>query len=239
MDVGQANTIKGNAPLRASSTLRSALKKRGKSVGTISYFYSSKNDRDIVFSTDLEFVHGVLLEADETVKDYDVDPDRVISFVEGEGFLGSKPDAIVNLWSGRTRYVEVKYLKDQGHGRSVLQAETQKRAAAVVHADWCWFSEKDADAKDRLLHDWLHIAPVIAQTRFEVKARWKHLGHWVLQASREETTLQELKKTSQDPWELVFPTIFRLVQLGLLRSDLETRPLSSATIIAPRQVHHA
>jgi hypothetical protein len=237
MDACKANIVKGRAPLRASSALRSALKKRGKSVGSITYFYSSKNERDIVFSTELEFAHGLLLEADETVKNYDVDPDRVIAFVEGEGYLGSKPDAIVKLWSGRTRYVEVKYLNDQGHGRSVLQAETQKRAAEAVSADWRWFSEKDVNAKERVLHDWLQIAPVLDQTRDVVKASWAYLGKWVLHACRTETTLGQLEQMTQDPWELIFATTFRLVQLGKLRSDLETRPLSADTVIAPIQAH--
>lgn len=239
MDAHQANTIKGHAPLRASNALRSALRKRGKSVGTITYFYSAKNDRDVVFSSDLEFAHGVLLEADETVKSYDVDPDRVIAFVEGAGYLGSKPDAIVKLWSGQTCYVEVKYLDEQGQGRAVLQAEIQKRAADSVNAGWRWFSEKDVHAKDRLLHDWLHIAPVLAQSRIEVKARWEYLGKWMLEATRAGTTLGDLQKCAEDPWELVFSATFRLVQLGKLRSDLEMRPLSAATVIAPRDVRYA
>lgn len=239
MDASQANTIKGHAPLRASKTLRSALRKRGKSVGSITYFYSAKNDRDIVFSSDLEFAHGVLLEADETVKNYDVDPDRVIAFIEGTGYLGSKPDAIVKLWSGRTRYVEVKYLEDQRRERAVLQAEIQKRAADSVNADWCWFSENDVKAKNRLLHDWLHIAPVLAQSRVEVKSRWEYLMKWVLEASHEETTLGNLKRCTKDPWELVFSTTLLLVQRGKLRSDLEMRPLSAETVIASRGVLYA
>ncbi|WP_139032112.1 hypothetical protein [Comamonas thiooxydans] len=239
MDASLANTIKGHAPLRASQTLRSALRMRGKSVGSITYFYSAKNDQDVVFSSDLEFAHGLLLEADETVKSYDVDPDRVIAFIEGKGYLGSKPDAIVKLWSGRTRYVEVKYLEDQRRKRAVLQAEIQKRVADSVNADWCWFSEKDVQAKNRLLHDWLHIAPVLAQSRVEVKSRWEHLMKWVLEASREATTLGNLKRCTHDPWELVFSTTVLLVQLGKLRSDLEMRPLSAETMIAPRDVIYA
>lgn len=239
MDASQANIIKGHAPLRASRTLRSALRMRGKSVGSITYFYSAKNDRDIVFSSDLEFAHGVLLEADETVKSYDVDPDRVVAWIEGKGYLGSKPDAIVKLWSGRTRYVEVKYLEDQRHKRAALQAEIQKRAADSVNADWCWFSENGVYDKNRLLHDWLQIAPVLAQSRVEVKSRWEYLMKWVLEASIEETTLGNLKRCAKDPWELVFSTTFLLVQRGKLRSDLEMRPLSADTVIAPRDDFYA
>lgn len=239
MDASQANTIKGRTPLRASKTLRSALRRRGKSVGSITYFYSSKNDKDVVFSSDLEFVHGVLLEADETVKSYDIDPNRVFAYLEGKGFLGSKPDAIVKLWSGQTRYVEVKYLEDQAGDRAVIQAEVQRRAAHSVSAEWSWFSEKDAMAKNRLLHDWLQIAPVLAQTRLEVKARWDYLMKWVLSATEEETSLGELRRYSKEPWELIFSTTLLLVQRGKLCSDLELNPLSERTVITRRGVNYA
>ena len=239
MDARQANAIKSRTPLSASRALRSALAKRGKSVGTITYFYSAKNDRDIVVSSDLEFAHVLLLEATESVKAYDTDADRVIAFIEREGYLGSKPDAIVALWSGRTRFVEVKYLADKNRERALLQAEVQKRAAEAVGAEWSWFSEDEVHANERLLHDWLHIAPVLSQSRIEVKARWKYLADWVLEATREKTTLDKLRIRAEDPWELVFSATFRLVQAARLCTDLDSRPLSPNTVLMRRTSQHA
>lgn len=238
MDARQANVIKSRAPLRPSRALRSALARRGRGVGTITYFFSAKNDRDIVLPSDLELAHALLLEADETVKAYDTNPDRVIAFIEREGYLGSKPDAVVTLWSGRSRYVEVKYLADQGREHAQLQAEIQRRAADAAGAEWSWFSDEHARARERLLHDWLHIAPVLAQTRLDVKARWEYLAGWVLAATCEPTTLGQLQRRAEDPWELVFTTIFRLVQMGRLRTDLESKPMSPATVVAPREQRH-
>jgi hypothetical protein len=239
MDARQANAIKNRASLRPSQALRAAFAKRGKGVGTITYFYSAKNERDLVFPSDLQFAHGLLLEADESVKSYESDPDRVIAYIEREGYVGSKPDAIVTLWSGRTRYDEAKYVGDRSTEHAQLQAETQRRAAEAVGASWTWFSEEDVLSKDRLLHDWIHIAPVLNQARIDVKARWNYLASWVLEATRNVATLGELKRLAQDPWELVFATTFGLVQRGRLRTNLEAHPLSAATEVAPKAPRHA
>lgn len=234
MDAHQANSIKSRTPLRASQALRAALAKRGKGFGTLTYFFSAKNDRDIVFPSDLEYARGVLLEADESVKAFDSDPDRVVALVEREGYIGTKPDVVISLWSGRTRYEEAKYLDDQGEPGAILQAEGQKRAAEAVGAEWGWFSEKDVQEKERLLHDWLHIIPVLGQCRIDVKSRWDYLADWVLSATRKATTLYELRRRAEDPWELIFATTFRLVQMGRLHTDLEGKPLSPDTLVALR-----
>lgn len=239
MDAHRANQIKGRTPLRPSTALRQAFAKRGKGRGSITYFFSAKNDKDIVVASDLAFAHVLLCEADGSVKGYEADADRVAAFVEKEGYLGEKPDVIVHFWSGRTQYREVGYLRGKGHERLLLHSEIQRRAAEAVGAEWRWFNEDDVRTQERLLHDWLHIAAVLYQSHLDVSANWEYLARWVLDACRKNSTLGELRRSTQDPWELVFPTIFRLVQLGRLGCDLELKPLSPATMITSRGAHHA
>lgn len=235
MDADKANAIKSKKSLRPSQALRSEMKKRGAGDGTITYFYSAKNDRDLVLPSDLQFALALLLDADETVKSWESDPDRVIALVESEGYIGTKPDAIVTHWSGRVQYVEAKYKGDQGKGRAVMQAEAQQRAAESVGADWSWFSEEDVEDKESLLHSWIHIAPVLCHTKDSVKARWEWLRKSVMDATKGETTLGQLRSRAEDPWDLVFSATFRLVQLGLLRTNLLEQQLSPATVIARRE----
>ena len=85
-----------------------------------------------------------------------------------------------------------------------------------------------------MLHDWLHIIPVLGQCRIDVKSRWDYLADWVLSATRKATTLYELRRRAEDPWELIFATTFRLVQMGRLHTDLEGKPLSPDTLVALR-----
>lgn len=92
MDADRINVITGRAPLRASSAVRSALAQRGKGVGSISYFYSPKNERDFVVSSDLEFYHFLHLEGSDEVQSYDLDPDRVSVYLVGRGYVETLVD---------------------------------------------------------------------------------------------------------------------------------------------------
>lgn len=232
MDASTAKAIKGRAPLRASQQLRAALKKRGKGVGSITYFHSAKNDRDIVLSSDLEFAHALFLEADETVRSYDVDPDRVSAYVKGRGYVGSRPDTLITRHTGRLCMVEVKYEQDKTIERVLIQADVQARAAAQLDADWAWFTDKDARHYERLINDWLHISPVLHQTRWDVAAIWEQLSHEVVdQVCCGPLTLAALRDRHKDSWSLVFSTAWRLVQRGLLASDLLNRPLGPGTTL--------
>jgi hypothetical protein len=238
MDASKATKAKNAEPLKASSKLRRALRARGRGVGTISWYYSSKNDLDVVFPADLEFAHGLLLDADESVKSWDNDPDRVIAYIEREGFVGSKPDAVVYRRSGAVSYREVKYSDSRGSAHATFQAEAQRRAAEQVGAEWSWFTEADVLAQERLLHDWIHIAPVLAQTRVTVRSRWDWLRKEVLEQARGGTTLGDLRKFAKDPWDLVFSATFRLVHFGILSTDLAERPLSATTKVWVRGSSH-
>ena len=166
MDASTAKRIKGRAPLRASSTLRKALKERGKGVGSIAFLYSAKNDKDIVLPTDIEFVHALALEADESVRSYDVDPDRVVAYVAGRGYRGSKPDAVVTHHSGRQCLVEVKYESDKSTERALIQADVQAKAAQAIGADWKWFSLEPKRLETVLISTFTRMAVIL----------WRHVS---------------------------------------------------------------
>lgn len=237
MDAEKALRAKNRDPLRGSKALRKAIRKRGKAPGSIGFFYSAKNEIDVVATSDLELARGLLLEADESVRSWDSDPDRVMALVENEGYIGTKPDVIITYWSGAVHYQEVKYTDQQGEVRAVMQAETQQRAAELVGATWSWFSEKDVEAKLRLLHDWILIAPILHETTDAVKSRWEWLRKLVSSTISSPTTLGALRERAADaPWALVFSATFRLVHKGYLRTNLADQPLSPDTVIARRSV---
>ena len=68
MDASKANSIKAKRGLSPSRALRKAMRDRGAKVGSITYFYSGKNDIDIVFPNEILYASGLLLEADERVR---------------------------------------------------------------------------------------------------------------------------------------------------------------------------
>lgn len=226
------NVIKGRAPLRASGAIRSALAKRGRGVGSISYVYSPKNDKDFVLSSDMELFHFLHLEGSSEVQSYDLDPERVIAYVAGRGYVASKPDAVVHLFSGGQRLVEVKYQVDLDNDiRAGVQVAVQMQAAERIGAEWLAYTDKMAQAEERLVHDWLQIVITLTQASPFLT---KPLENRVLDVleSRGQISLGEARALNIDHWSLVFSSIFRLCQKGQLTEDLSVNHLSGKTCIS-------
>lgn len=239
MDASQANAIKSRAPFRPSRALRSALRERGKSVGSITYFYSSKNSKDILFSTELEFACGVLLEADEGVKSYEVDAGLITRQLEELGYVGEMPDAVVARWGSRRQFLEIRRSKSAQPISARSSREQRRVAADAVGADWDTFDDSCMEAKARIFHDWIHVAAVLDQTRLEVEARWDFLSKKLCLACSRPTTLGGLQSLGLESWDVVFAAVFRLVQQAVLSTDLDISPLSPATKIRLRGALHA
>lgn len=232
MDADRVNVIKGRAPLRAGGAVRSALAQRGHGVGSISYVYSPKNDRDFVLPTDIELLHFLHLEASSEVQSYDLDPERVVAHVAGRGYVASKPDAVVQLFSGGQRLVKVKYQVDLDNDiRAAAQVAVQKQAAEKIGAEWSAYTDTMAQAEDRLLHDWLQIVITLTQTSPYLNRPLEDRVLDVLDA-RGQITLGEARALDTEPWSLVFSTLFRLCQKGQLTEDLSVNHLSSKTLIS-------
>lgn len=231
MDVEYAEDIQIRDPLRASSSIRSALLKSKRGTGNLSFVYSPKVDRDWIVASDLELLHFVRLEGDEEVESYDLDPQRIVAFLDKEGYVGSKPDAIVRYRSGRVGLVEVKYAKDlEDDVRAQFQIAAQKKAADAVHASWCTFGEEDVHPHERWLQDWLDIVVTMSELRLQ-SLEYEKKEVLRLATARKPTDLRKLANSVDSEWIAVFTAVFRLVQSGELACDLRDRPLSWATMV--------
>lgn len=239
MDANQANTIKSRAPFRPSRALRSALRERGKAVGSITYFYSSKNGKDVLFSSELQFACGVLLEADEEVRSYEIDAVRIARQLEEFGYVGKMPDAVVTRWGSRLLFLEIRRSKSASSKSSGSSNAERRFEADAVGADWDTFDDSRVEAKARIFHDWIQVAPVLDQTRLEVDARLDFLREKLCLACSRPTTLGDLQSLGIGSWDVVFSAIFRLVQSAVFSTDLGTKPLSPATKIRMRGALHA
>lgn len=235
MDASTANTIKGRAPLRASQVIRSAMARRGKGGGALLYVYAPKVNRDLVVSSDLEFLKLLDLEGDEDVAAYETDVDRIMASLGEDGYVGSKPDVVVQFRSSRRTMVEVKYASDLSHDlRAQLQTQAQAKAAAALGMDCTVYTEQDARREERFLNDWLQIVVTLAQAKDRIPpALNKQIAATV--QTQHAISLGELRALGIDAWDLVFPGLFQLVQSGRLTSDLKDHPLSASTVIAVRE----
>ncbi len=229
MDAVKVKAIKGRTPLRASATIRSAQIQRGKSAGSLNFVYCPKIDKDIVFPSDLEFLHALHLEADERISGYETDPDRLIEDLGSDGYVGSKPDAITTARDGHLCMVEVKYAEDLADDlRAQLQVQAQRQAAFQAGMDWRVYTDQEAQEEERLLNDWLHIIVALGFCRGKVpKALIQHVKDLIQVRGR--PSLQEIQETQLDEWHLVFAAIFQQIQKGVLCCDITQYPLSRST----------
>jgi hypothetical protein len=209
------------------------MRSRGAKVGSISYFFSGKNDVDIVFPSEIVFACGLLLEADEGVRGYDVDPDRIRQKLHEVGYVGLLPQIIVWNWEKRPFLLNVKRRSGDP------EINSQQHLANAIGCDFQIWDETIVHDNERVLHDWLHIAPVLAQTRHDVKAQYDFLGNLLHEACVKPITLGELRNARLGPWEIIFASIFRLVQKARLTTDLNINPLGPETSVRRRGTFHA
>lgn len=123
----------------------------------------------------------------------------------------------------KTKYLEVISFNIEDD-RNILFAD----AAGV---SWDYFTEDQARSNLRLIHDWLLICTVLAQTRYSVTAKWISLSRDVISTIGNGIFLEDLQKMCDQPWDEIFSTAFKLVQLGVIKSDLDSLPLSPKTIL--------
>ena len=233
MDASKANSIKAKRGLSPSRALRKAMRDRGAKVGSITYFYSGKNDIDIVFPNEILYASGLLLEADERVRGYEADPDRIRETLHVAGFAGSVPQLIVRLWEQRPLLLKVTYLARD------VEKDAQQQLANAIGCDYQVWDINYVQTHERLLHDWLQIAPVLAQSHLAIKTQYDFLHKLLLEACAETATLAEIKKSNLAPWDVVFATIFFLAQRALLTTDLHIHPLSAETSVRRRETNSA
>lgn len=222
------NALKNTNALKPSAALRSAMRARGRRTGSITYFYSPKNNQDLIFSNELEFCCGLLLEADERVKTYEVDPGLIDYHLDNTTFLGDKPNFVVIHHDGSILYRKTKYMEIISLN---IEEEKNKFFADSAGVSWDYFTEDHARRSLRLIHDWLLISTVLAQTRYSVAAKWGSLSRDVISTIGNGIILENLQKMCDQPWDEVFSTVFKLVQLGIIESDLESLPLSPQTVL--------
>lgn len=232
MDLSNITGHLGRAPLRASQQLREAIRSRGHEPGNITFFYSPKTDRQIVVPSDIQLCCLLKLEARADVASFDSDPDRLVTYLEKEGYVGTIPDAIARTRAGQKEMIEAKTGVDLKKDlRTQIQTEAQRQLALKHGMQWSVYTEEQALSDMRLLQDWLQITVVLADHRHTLIGETvKRTYEYVWEVGTQ--TLGFHRHQSRDRWGDQFSAIFRLVQRGQLASDLDEQPLSQSTLIS-------
>jgi hypothetical protein len=111
---------------RQRQSIQKMYRARGRQNHNLWLVYSVKTDRDWVLSSDSELIHWVCnLEAESTVRSFDLTPEAVHAFDANEP-RSTELDAVVDYENGRREWHEIKAgtLLDTEPARSQFQAQS-------------------------------------------------------------------------------------------------------------------
>ncbi|MDM0032059.1 hypothetical protein QTI33_07875 [Variovorax sp. J22P271] len=233
MDATTIKSARGRSPLKASSSVRAEVQKRGKRPGNLCYFYGAKVDRDWVARSSLELAAMLHAEASQDILSYSCDPDLIWSELSSAGFIGSRPDmrlqrrgAPPELWAVRHQAAVRNDPCDQG------RMETQESHAKSVGFSWRWYTQDDAAREQVMLMNWLSVNPLLLQFRsLEVDALREEISRLVI--ARDGTTVRDVYAAVHTPRAHAFVALMRGHLRRSLTVEITKRAFGLSTPVIP------
>jgi hypothetical protein len=213
--------------------LLQAKETRGRGKTSLWQVYSGRLNRDLYPPSGLEFMHICALEGDENISNYVPWPkeDHVTS--NGE-VLTTKFDAHVTLRSGRPQMREVSESDEESDPRKIAQHETQLLTLAGRELDYVRITRAMLQDQMILIRNWWDALPrlksahglVLEPYRKELMRRAEFEGRINFEA-----LLQDTDPALAGNYQAA---IFQCIQAGVLRSNLNSEPLSASSLVWPR-----
>lgn len=214
--------------------LTSAYGQRGKYGSNLWYVYSPRTKRDWVLRSNLEYDHFVLTEADPTVKIVNYAPES-ITIKDEDGATGTTTfDAEVIRQDGTVEWREVKSLYDTD-SRNQRQRETQTIAARIAGVTYCRYTEEQLHTNLMLLENLRRVLAWVSAARDRSLASYQLEVAAILDARR-RIVLGDLHAFGNErDFPLYLAAVMQGILDGCLASDIETYPLSEATVVSCMQ----
>lgn len=232
MATGNTSSKGARLGTRLRGKLAAAYDDRGHHQSCLWYVYSPKMCADVVLRSDLEWAHYVFAEADPDVASIDYAPKSEVARV-GDEDLGTTLDAVATLRSGVVEWREIKRSEDVDSKNPRVQAqfECQVAAAARVHARYGRYTEKEIFVCPQRIFNWSRVLAWLSAVRGRPLIDEQNTIATLVHARGEISISDILAVSGSGDSASLIAAAFKGVQDGLYRSDLDERPLSSATLI--------
>ena len=216
------------------SRLLQAKAARGRGKTSLWQVYSGRLDSDLYPPSGLELMHICVLEGDENIANYVPQPEEIHVPFNGK-LLTTRFDAHVIPRSGRQQMREVSESDEELDVRKLAQRETQLLALEGSGFDYVRITRAILLEQITLIRNWWDALPrlkaarglVLEPYRMDIMRRAEFQGRINFEALLQDTD-PALGANYQ-------AAIFQCIQSGLLRSDLDSKPLSASTIVWPRE----
>lgn len=211
--------------------LAEAYASRGRLKAKLTYAYSPRMRRDVVFPSELEYWHFILLESDPSVLSVDYTPTKKIALV-GDDVHGTVLDAVVALKDGIIEWREVKY-SDDDQTRTVHQRQAQEEAAYQEGAIYRRFTEREIfSCGSTKLLNWMEIVAWLSAVRDRPTLEFDLAVSRLLKENG-SATISEIQalSDSRSSSACYVAAAFKKLQDGYCFSDLDMRPLTVNTVL--------
>jgi hypothetical protein len=228
----QASKQKRFGPGR--NTLLSAQQTRGRKIFNIWKQYSGRNCKEVILKSDTEFNHFCLVEGDEEIASYQLEPEPIIVLIDNQP-TRTQFDALCVMRNGSPQLREISDNDQKLDSRKLLQREAQIAAARRIGYEYVRMTSETLEEHEVLIDNWRRALRALSQCR-----------HLVLQPLREEVmrivarhapcTLELMLGDTDIAYRTNYhAAIFQCLQRGQLRSDLNSKPLAANSLFWPAQ----
>ena len=206
-------------------------KARGRGKATLSRYYGSKADKEFVTLGFLEFDNAMTLEVSSDITQYELYPEPIITQAGGEPYK-TEFDAKAVIRNRGLVFQEVKPRGEEENPqdpRTLLQREAQIRAAEQAGARREVVTEKQLHANPTWLCNCRRVTAWLAAIRGIPTHEITNDVALRMRQEREVTVESLLAPIEESKRSTYLAVAFRLMQRGVLASDLDERPLSKST----------
>lgn len=206
-----------------------AIKQRGRNTSNLWFFQSPKNNARFTFTSDVAFMHFVLLEGDPTVSGYLPEPPPVQTIIDGE-VRQTQLDAHVFFHGQDYEWWEFKRYEDSGpsrSGRSRPQLSAQAQAASLAGKTYRLKTDKDLLGREIFFDNWLTLCSCINRCRGHMNSVESQA---IIAISTNSTfTLDDLLNVASIDTALMLASVGIALQRGVITCDLEHELLNRNT----------
>ncbi|MFC0348634.1 hypothetical protein [Undibacterium danionis] len=211
-----------------------ALKKRRQHQSNIWFFDSPKNNKRLIITSDLAFMHLVILEGDVSVTRYHVNPEPINTNVEGVqkdisiGAYVYRGNALE--WWDFKRLQNKKDVNKQNASDSYFKTIAAASSLATYHVK----TDVDLKGQEILFDNWLTLCAAITRCRGHFLGREATIFSERL-ALQHAVTLENLLTIPSIDVAYMLAVVALALQNGSLRCNLNSQLINRQTLLSRRE----
>lgn len=212
-----------------------ALKQRRQHQSNIWFFDSPKNNKRLKITSDLAFMHLVILEGDSTVTQYIPGPEPISVNIDGT-LQSMKLGAYVYRCGDALEWWDFKRLRDEKkeNKQGATESSIKTLAAADILATYHLKTDVDLKGKEILFDNWLTLCSAITRCRGQFLGREADVFSQRL-ALQHAVTLENLLNIPAIDVACMFAVVALALQRGTVRANLSYQLVNRHTLLSRRE----